>query len=193
MNGNISPPNALDEAVSPRPATMLRRRRWLRIGAAGAVCSTFVLACLPTLLSLNPLRNSFLQWLAGQKFEITTQAASFGWFTPQRVEGLRFLDREGGSRIEVARFGAEQRLLSLLLEAPRLGTVTIDGLRLDLVPTRLSAEQPDPPWSWSSSNHSASRATFRAEVRDAAVIVRDKAGQAPAAKGSKADLGTCSA
>jgi hypothetical protein len=168
---------ALDEtSTSAQPHRVWHRRRWIRVSIVGATILILFVACLPSLLSMTPVRNTLIKWLAGPHVEITTQAASFGWFTPLRIEGLGIHQLEAGNHIDVGKIEVQKPLLTLLFDAPKLGTVTIEQLRLDLVPTRMPNSQPSPP---NASNRNASRTTFRAEVHDAALVLRDKVGEAP--------------
>ncbi len=111
-----------------------RRRRWMMLLAALAIVPAVVLAALPWALSTAAARRRLLaranRALAPGRLELAS--LRFSWFGPTRMSGFVLRDPQGDRVVESPRATWDRNLRQILLDRPRLGTLTLDRARLDV-------------------------------------------------------------
>ena len=111
-----------------------KRLRWrFRIAAAGLVLLA-ILAALPELVRTPPVRRWLLarinQALAPGRLEVSQFRAS--WLGPTILEKVHLFDARNRQVAEVPRASWDSSVLRILLDRPRLGTLTLVQAKLDL-------------------------------------------------------------
>jgi translocation and assembly module TamB len=112
-----------------------RKRRWLRRTLAILVIGPIVtIAVLPTLLSTAPVRSVVLalanRALAPARLDIA--AWELSWVGTPRALGVVLSDPQGKRLVAISRVSVERSVLELLFDHSNLGTVTLEGLKLDV-------------------------------------------------------------
>jgi hypothetical protein len=111
-----------------------RTRRFVKGLAAGAIILVLLVVVMPYLVAWTPLKNIFLGRLAaGAKLRASVEQASFGWFAPLSVEGLRLTTADRQPLVELAAFRAERPWWQLMLRRPELGRFEVERPRVELV------------------------------------------------------------
>jgi len=109
-------------------------RRAAKYALVGLTAVGLLLACLPYLVAVTPLRNILLgAALAGTNVRATTGGASLGWFTPLALSGLQLKSVEGQPLVEVQQLDAEGPWWKLIASRPDLGQFRIQRPRVDLI------------------------------------------------------------
>jgi len=93
------------------------RRRWLRAVLVVVAILVVLVALGPMLASWTIARSIVAGAIANQvNGAVSVSGVSFGWFGPQRIEGLTIDDRAGGNRV-VATVEVKRSLFSLITDA----------------------------------------------------------------------------
>lgn len=132
-----SPQNAGLTPFVPKP-----RKRWgrrlLLVGGVLVVLLLILVALAPTLAGTAPLRALALSRVNGMlNGSVTVDDTSFGWFSGQRVGGVKVFDEQKSLILEVNRIETDLGLASALRGNLALGTTLID---LNLTRLQIDAE-----------------------------------------------------
>ena len=118
-----------------------RRRRLVAVAIVAAI-----IAVLPHLVAKTALRDVVLNRLAARSgFRVTTQGASFGWFSPVRVSGVVAEKEMAGIELQIADVQLQKPWLSTWRGLPELGRVVIDKPELTFQLPSETATQPKMP------------------------------------------------
>jgi translocation and assembly module TamB len=119
------------EAIPPRKR---KRRRIWKVLALASLTFAGVVAALPWLLSTPPARGPLVgmvnEALSPSRVEVGSIALS--WTGPIRVSGLALHDHAGKRTVAVPEATLDRGLLALLLDRKHLGTLTLDGVAIDV-------------------------------------------------------------
>ena len=120
--------------LDPTLLAGLRWRRWRRRFFLGALALAVLIAALPTLLSLGPVKALVVNRINARLApgSIVVANWSLGWLQPIQVDGLALVDPTGKQVVAARRVGMDWGFLGLLLSQPDLGTITVDGARIDV-------------------------------------------------------------
>ncbi len=167
------------------PPLVRPRRIWLRRCLWSFAGFVLLVAFAPTIVAHTPLLNYVLRIVvADHNTQVTTRATSLGWFSPLEIDGLEIVDLRGGSQIRIARIEAEQSWFQMLWHAPDFGSLTLESPRVEVV----TSDSPKGSRLGTGRPARGLKPTFRADVRDLSVIVREKADQPPALDMSSLDV-----
>lgn len=167
----MSPKMISAVATTAAEATPSRRRLYRRVWG-GLLALAVLVALAPRLIAITPLRNALINAaIEGDTVQVSTDEASFGYFTPVSVGGLRVIATDGSANVHVRSITAEKSWLRLLLGRHDLGTFTFVAPKLDVVAT---PPPPDDPSE--SADHESARSLqlpqLSAAIEDAAVTLR---------------------
>jgi hypothetical protein len=142
-----------------------RKHRFLRMLAILAIASVALILVAPWIFANTGLRDRAINWiLASPSVTASTDSASFGWFSPLTIHGLKLNSTNDRIEIRVEDIAADKAPWQLLASSPDLGTIHVDKphvlvtLPLDLKIERTKRLNLEP--------------TFTAVVKDAALTVR---------------------
>lgn len=109
------------------------RRRLLRVLTAASLAGLLVLAALPTLLALTPLRNTLLSTVLDQQSG-TCQVGRMrlGWFAHLDMSDVAVQDPSGQTLLHASRITLNRSLWELLFQQADLGTLLIDQPKLEV-------------------------------------------------------------
>ena len=150
------------------------RKRWFGLALVGVTVATVV---LPYVIAASPLRNVVVGLaVAPTGMQATVSDASFGWFSPLSVDGLRLTTSQGDRLAEVGRFSAEMSWWKLALARPDLGHFQVDRPHVELLVrdggTKFrSARQ--------SGQAAANQTTLSVAIRDGSFLVRRAGAEEP--------------
>lgn len=100
-----------------------RRKLWIALPLVLLVVAWLA----PWFVALTPARNSIVQSiLSDVDGPITSQSASFGWFSPIVLNDVTIRDAEGGDVFSSPQVASERTLLSLILNHDHIGKWTIE-------------------------------------------------------------------
>ena len=152
-----------DQAFSDQP----RRRKWRWL-----LLPILLLILLPWLLAKTPLRNRLLSAIVGSEdVSVQSRDASFGYFTPLSLSGLRIESAAQAAVVQVEQIESEHSWLGLLFAGSDLGTFRFDQPHFDVL-VRPSQTPPEADAVASPEPEPIDLPQLVAEVRDASVIVR---------------------
>jgi len=107
------------------------RKRWFGWALVGVVVA---IGIVPYLIAATPLRNVVVAMaVAPSSMRATVSGASFGWFSPLSVDGLRLTTSRGEPLAEVGRLTAEMPWWKLSLARPNLGHFQLDRPHVELI------------------------------------------------------------
>ena len=111
-----------------------RPRRWRRRLFLGVLVLGALVAALPTILSLGPVKALVVNRINAKLApgSIVVANWSLGWLQPIRVDGLALVDPSGKQVVAAKRVGMDWGFLGLLMAQPDLGTITVDGGKIDV-------------------------------------------------------------
>jgi len=161
----------MDESPD-KPKQSSSRKRWILLIVIALATLLAIAVTMPWIAASTPLRNWVIgQLVADPDAEVTAEGASFGWFSPLELEGLKILRRDGKTRIGIERVCAEDSWFQLLLALPKLGSFEVDRPQIQVTlpltsdPTT-TEEVPGTPASMTDK-----ATTFTATVREAGLKV----------------------
>lgn len=112
------------------------RRRWPRRLAIALSVAILAAALAPTLVSFGPVRRAALAVVPTRVHgTISTGAASFGWFSAPKIDGLEIRSNTGESLLSVGRVELERPLWRLAWQPSDLGAIRAENARLRLLLT----------------------------------------------------------
>ena len=121
-------PNPVERSDLP-----VKRRRWPRILAGGAVLLLLVIVFLPQILSSRVGRKFVVSYISGlTNSPVTVESVSTSWFGGTSIRHLTIKDPMG-RRIGFKNFHCEASLWKLLSGRFELGDCTIDDLNIEYV------------------------------------------------------------
>jgi hypothetical protein len=107
---------------------MFRCLSWSLVGLL------LLIICLPWIIAGTPLRHAVVTAVIDNpRLAATVDKASFGWFSPLKLEQLEILRDDAQMRVSVDRFTAEKSWLNLAIDAPDLGTLHLDQPLVEVV------------------------------------------------------------
>lgn len=119
---SLIPPPAMP-ASKPR-----RRRRWLKILAGLVIFLIALVALLPTIISLGPVRSFAVSQASGYiNGRIEIASWSFGWFSPIRIQGVKIYDTNNALVLEADEIKTDLTLSKLARQQFVLGDTVIDA------------------------------------------------------------------
>jgi hypothetical protein len=134
----------MSEKTISTPPTPKRRRRVLRVLGLVTILLAVVIATGPLIVAKTGLRDRAInRILASPSVTASTDAASFGWFSPLSVRGLHLASTNGHVDIRVDGITAERSPWQLWSSAPDLGTIRAVKPRVRLT-LPLDVESPRP-------------------------------------------------
>ena len=157
----------------PAMAPPSRKKRWLpRVLGIVALLLIVLVLVAPTIIAKTGLRDSLINAIIGSPtLSASTEAASFGWFSPVAVEGIQIDGVRKHFQLHVDSVAADRTLLGLLASSPELGTITIQRPRVKvLLPLKLEADD---------AGHTLASPTFDAVVNDAGLTVENSGSADP--------------
>ena len=118
------------------PTTPSTRPRWPRIVAVGVFLSLGVVAAMPYVVALSPLRNVVVdRAFSHAKISATATGASFGWFSPLALSDLELKSPRGEPLIGIDRIEASNSWWRLIADQPELGHFVVVRPHIDLMVT----------------------------------------------------------
>ena len=94
---------------SPRP-----KRRWTWVGTL-LVILVVLLALAPTIIARTPLRDMLVNSaIAGDEIVVSTESASFGYFSPMEILGFRLKATNGAMQVDIDEIETEKSWLIML-------------------------------------------------------------------------------
>ena len=121
--------------LDPSLLAGLRFRRWRRRLILGVLAVGVLIATLPTILSLGPIKSLVVNRINAKLTpgSIVVAHWSLGWLKPIQIDGLALVDPNGKQVVAAKRVGMDWGFLGLLMAQPDLGTITVDGAKIDVV------------------------------------------------------------
>lgn len=160
--------------ASPGAKSGRRWHRWLVLSLG------LLLVIMPWVLAKTSLRDRLLAVLiGGDDVEVSSRDASFGYFTPLSLTGLRIDSRDHSARVEIEQIAAEKSWLRLLWSRPDLGTFRFDQPTFDITVNLESLGSKQTESSPPAKQTEVKLPNLVAEIRDAAVVVRTGASSEP--------------
>lgn len=157
------------EAPSPEAAgagKSARRWRW----TLALVALVALIAALPSLIAHTQLRDVILNHVFNDPhLVLTSDSATFGWFSDVQVRGIELKTEGEPTQIEVERLQLNKTWIEILLSRPDLGDMEMQRPFIDLVLEDMKGRKPRP----------RSDTTLRAVVSDAQLRVRVDADSEP--------------
>jgi hypothetical protein len=137
-----------------------------------AILLIVLVAAAPWIVAHTPLRDTAINSiLASPSVTASSDAASFGWFSPLSLQGLQLKSTNNHVAIRVDDITAERSLWELWSSAPDLGTIRVDKVHVQLqLPLDIQVEGPS----------DRLEPTFTAIVKNAALTVRLAGQEEPA-------------
>jgi hypothetical protein len=124
------------EAVSESTAASVPKRRRSRVLRTLGVCVillALLIAVAPGIVANSGLRDRAINGiLASPSMSASSEGASFGWFSPLSVNGLRLKSTNDHIHVSVQGITTERSLRQLLVSSPDLGTISIDSPHLEI-------------------------------------------------------------
>ena len=157
--------------AGPDPAP---RHRGLRRVLIGGGLLGLLVYFLPLLVAVSPLGNwAVQQAVSGIKGRVSVQSMSLGWFSPIRLTGIRLVDQQGATALNVDEVRTSATLAGLLTRF-QPGTVTVSRpvLNLSLRPDGSSLEDMLDPWL-AHSGSSPDPVPLALRIENGSVIVTD--------------------
>ncbi len=151
--------------------------------AAALIALLTALLVLPWVLANTPLRNRlFSSFVADPAIQVTSDGASFGYFSPLAINGLHVRFPDGGADVRIQQIDTEKSWPALLWERSNLGPITFVHPDVDVILDRLPESNTDrrniaprpPPDSDSELPE------LTALIRDATIRVRSQRDDIPA-------------
>jgi hypothetical protein len=124
-----------EQTASPTPTPKRRRRRTLWILGLLAILLVLLIAAAPWIVAHTGLRDEAINAiLASPSVKASSESASFGWFSPLSVHGLRLNSKNNHLDIRVEDIAAERTPWQLWSSAPDLGPIKVEKphVRLEL-------------------------------------------------------------
>ena len=110
------------------------KRRVFRTLAVGFVLTVAAVVAVPWAVGLPPVRRALVakvnQVLAPSKVAVAGVSAS--WVHPTRLTGLTLKNAKGKTLIEARQAVVEHSLMSLLMSPHRIGTIVLEGAKVDI-------------------------------------------------------------
>lgn len=117
----------------------------------------------PWIIANTGLRDRLINAIMGTpNLTASTKAASFGWFSPLRIEEVEITGKLNRFRVDVENLTAARSWPMLLVFSPDLGTITVEKPHAQLIL----------PLGERGSRSTIVSPTFTAEVHDAALTVQ---------------------
>lgn len=119
---------------NPEPVAARPKRRWRRVLALLVLGPLGLVAAAPWIASTRPAKSVIVgqvnRWLAPGS--VVVEDWSLGWLAPVRVDGIALLDPKGKQVVAAKVVQLEWGLLGLITERPDLGTITVEGAKVDV-------------------------------------------------------------
>ncbi len=143
-----------------------KRRTWVGL----VLILLIVIALLPTIVAVTPLRNLVINWVVkSNEIHVTAESASFGWFSPLQLNDVKVVGHDDRLRVDLARMEANQSWLAIWRSAPDLGKLKLENPVIDIT---IPSKPADSTTSEDSPPALDGGPTFSALVSNASVIVR---------------------
>jgi hypothetical protein len=141
-----------------------RKHRFLRFLAILAIVSVALILVAPWIVANTGLRDRAINWiLASPSVTASTDSASFGWFSPLTIHGLKLNSTNDNIEIRVEDIASDKAPWQLLASSPDLGTIHVDKPHVHVkLPLNLKIER---------TKRLDLEPTFTAVVKDAALTV----------------------
>jgi hypothetical protein len=156
---------AMSEQTAANNPTRTRRRfRIIRILGISAIVLAGLIVAAPAIVAHTGLRDKAINAiLASPSVTASSDRASFGWFSPLSVQGLRLNSTNNHVDVRVEDMTAERSPWQLFSSAPDLGTIQVEKPHVLLeLPLDVQIQ----------GRHNRLEPTFTAIVKDAALTVR---------------------
>lgn len=163
--------NSEPSATPPAPPGRRKWRWWL---AGVLLLVAVVVALAPWVIAKTGLRDQLFALLVDDpQVVVRSENASFGYFSPLSVSGLKIDSTDGRSSLQIDRILTDRSWLHMLLSRPELGTLTVSQPTIDVIVDELPESGPPP-------DSPGLLPVLTARIQDAAVIVRllDQSGRA---------------
>ncbi|MCG3181587.1 MAG: hypothetical protein BIFFINMI_03985 [Phycisphaerae bacterium] len=122
-------PAASAPPAAATPVRRKRRRRWLRVLAVFLLLLVALVAFAPIIASTPPVRSLILSRVNREiRGTIQLDDLSLGWFSDQRLRGVRLLDADGIEIVSVDRVSVPVGLASVLFGRRDLGQIVVQSL-----------------------------------------------------------------
>ena len=152
------------QASAPVPTPKKRGRRILRFLGFVAILLVVLIVTGPWILAHTGLRDKLINaTLASPSVTASSDSASFSWFSPPSIRGLRLESANGRLDIRTEEVAAEQSIFQVLASLPDLGAVKVEKVHVQ-VELPLDVQLPRPGQRLEP--------TFTATIKDAALTVR---------------------
>ena len=121
----------------PDPAELLptpRPRRWRRWLLLLALAVAALVAAGPTIASFGPIKALAVRRINARLApgSVVIDRWSLGWLAPARIHGLALVTPSGKQVIAAQEVRASWGLLGLIMAQPDLGTITVEGAKIDV-------------------------------------------------------------
>ncbi len=121
----------LDPVVNP---PLRRKRRWRRVLVGLVVAVVALVAAVPWVLNLGPVRSMVVGRInsAIAPGSVVVEGWSLGWIAPVRIDGIALVDPKGKQVIAAREVRFDYGMLELILARPYLGTITVERAKIDI-------------------------------------------------------------
>jgi hypothetical protein len=104
-----------------------KRHRLKRVVWVTVIILVVLVLAGPWIVAHTGLRDLLINKILGSPdLTASTKSASFGWFSPLSVDGLKIESKQGHFRAEVEKVNADQPWPKLIASSPELGSITIE-------------------------------------------------------------------
>lgn len=177
--------------------TSAKRPKWPRIVIGLILIVVGLVIMMPWILANTSLRNQLLGALVKDpSVSISSEGASFGYFSPTSIQGLEIDVDQGQSNIKIEEIKTSKSWLAMLMERPQLGeftflkpvvVVTVDGSEIDdgedgdgNLDEGTNGDAPSDTKQTGRSDAKPAPPQFTAVIEDASIVVKNEGDDEPA-------------
>lgn len=148
---------------SPGNTAPRKRRRLLWLAVALAFLLVIAGFATPWIIANTGLRDTLINAIMGTpNLNASTEAASFGWFSPLLIEKAKITGKQNHFRVDVESLATDRSWPMLLASSPDLGTITVEKPHVQLLL----------PLGERGTRSTLISPAFTAQVHDAALTVQ---------------------